>query len=269
MAATSVGTLALFAGGEGAGGAHSDTVDIYDDSTGLWTTSNLSLARRDIAAVTLGSKAIFAGGLILPFGSTDVVDIYDSLTDTWTTDVLSISRALLGGASVGHEALFAGGIDLTTFTAIDVVDIYDDAIGTPYCSPATPNSTGLSASITAQGFPGSAAQGYALLSVSDLPSQSFGYFLTSSTQGFTANPAGSQGNLCLAGAIGRYVGPGQVQNSGRSGTFGLTLDLANHPQPTGAVSVQPGQTWNFQAWYRDVNPGPTSNFTDAVAVTFL
>ncbi|MCP3916270.1 MAG: hypothetical protein GY711_12005 [bacterium] len=31
---------------------------------------------------------------------------------------------------------------------------------------------------------------------------------------------------------------------------------------------QPGETWNFQCWYRDNNPGPTSNFTDAVSVTF-
>ena len=32
------------------------------------------------------------------------------------------------------------------------------------------------------------------------------------------------------------------------------------------VAVQPGDTWNFQAWYRDI--GNTNNFTDAVAVTF-
>jgi hypothetical protein len=29
-----------------------------------------------------------------------------------------------------------------------------------------------------------------------------------------------------------------------------------------------GETWNFQAWYRDVSPTQTSNFTDAVAVRF-
>jgi hypothetical protein len=28
-----------------------------------------------------------------------------------------------------------------------------------------------------------------------------------------------------------------------------------------------GETWSFQAWFRDVNPGVTSNFTDGVAVT--
>jgi hypothetical protein len=28
-----------------------------------------------------------------------------------------------------------------------------------------------------------------------------------------------------------------------------------------------GETWTFQAWYRDTNPAPNSNLTDAVAVT--
>jgi len=76
-------------------------------------------------------------------------------------------------------------------------------------------------------------------------------------------------NLCLGGSIGRFVGPGQVMNSGASGSFTLTVDLSALPTPTGLVTAQPGETWNFQAWYRDANPGPTSNFTDAVAVTFL
>ncbi len=36
----------------------------------------------------------------------------------------------------------------------------------------------------------------------------------STVGGFVASPNGSQGNLCLAGSIGRYVGAGQIQNSG-------------------------------------------------------
>lgn len=34
------------------------------------------------------------------------------------------------------------------------------------------------------------------------------------------------------------------------------------------AAVRGGQTWYFQAWFRDANPGSTSNFTDGVAVTF-
>jgi hypothetical protein len=97
----------------------------------------------------------------------------------------------------------------------------------------------------------------------------FGYFLTSTTQGFVANPGGSMGNLCLAGSIGRYVGPGQIQNSGAAGAISLPLDLTQTPQPTGSVAIVAGQTWNFQAWYRDaVGGSATSNFTDGLSIGF-
>jgi hypothetical protein len=83
------------------------------------------------------------------------------------------------------------------------------------------------------------------------------------------NPGGSTGNLCLGGSIGRYTGPGQVQNSGALGTFSLAIDLTDMPTPTGGVPALVGQTWNFQAWFRDAILGlPTSNFTDALALTF-
>ena len=49
----------------------------------------------------------------------------------------------------------------------------------------------------------------------------------------------------------------------------LDLNLNAQSTPTGLVSVQPGEAWNFQLWYRDAVGGQTaSSFTDAVAVTF-
>ena len=30
-----------------------------------------------------------------------------------------------------------------------------------------------------------------------------------------------------------------------------------------------GETWNFQGWHRDHNPGSTSNFTQAVSAGFF
>ena len=75
--------------------------------------------------------------------------------------------------------------------------------------------------------------------------------------------------LCLGGGIGRYVGPGQILNSGAAGLFQLPLDLTLTPTPTGLVAIAAGETWNFTAWHRDAVAGSvTSNFTDAVAVTF-
>ncbi|MEM6572582.1 MAG: hypothetical protein AAF957_29475, partial [Planctomycetota bacterium] len=70
-------------------------------------------------------------------------------------------------------------------------------------------------------------------------------------------------------AIGRYVGPGQVLNSSAAGEASLVLDLTQTPQPNGFVSIQPGETWNFQGWHRDSLMGSaTSNFTDGLEILF-
>ncbi|MEM1286082.1 MAG: hypothetical protein AAGH43_11895, partial [Pseudomonadota bacterium] len=58
----------------------------------------------------------------------------------------------------------------------------------------------------------------------------------------------------------------QAQNSGASGAFSVAIDLANMPSPLSAVMA--GETWNFQAWFRDFQLFVTSNFTDGVSVTF-
>jgi hypothetical protein len=141
------------------------------------------------------------------------------------------------------------------------------SIGSTYCSPAFSNSTGVPGRVRAVGS--SVVTTNALtLEALDLPLGSFGFFLTSRTQGYIPQPGGSQGALCLGSGIGRYVGPGQIRNSGTSGQFELALDLTQTPTPNGLVAVAAGETWNFQAWYRDANPGATSNFTDGVSVQF-
>ena len=33
------------------------------------------------------------------------------------------------------------------------------------------------------------------------------------------------------------------------------------------MTVSSGQAWNFQFWYRDVNPTSTSNFSNGVELT--
>ena len=107
------------------------------------------------------------------------------------------------------------------------------------------------------------------LEAAGLPVGAFGFFITSTLQGFVINPGASDGNLCLEGSIGRYVGPGQIQQADTNGNFSLQVDLTNTPQPGGTVSIQAGETWNFQAWHRDANAmGTTSNFTNGLEVSF-
>ena len=157
-------------------------------------------------------------------------------------------------------------------SAAEVLAWFNDcgsgSIGTSYCSPAVANSTGSPASMGASGS-NSVGSNNLVLEASSMPLNAFGFFLTSATQGLVANPGGSAGTLCLGGAIGRYVGPGQIRNSGATGAFSLAVNLTQHPTPSGPVSVSAGQTWNFQAWYRDAVGGvATSNFTDGYQIAF-
>ncbi|MFT5734573.1 MAG: hypothetical protein ACJA2W_002526 [Planctomycetota bacterium] len=141
-------------------------------------------------------------------------------------------------------------------------------IGTSYCGPAVANSTGASGTIVATGSLTASSNDVQLVS-SNLPNFSFGFSIVSNSTGFVVGPGGSSGNLCVVGNVGRYVGSGQIMNSGSNGSFTLDLDLMQTPQPTGFISIQAGETWNFQTWYRDQIGGtPTSNFTDGVTVLF-
>jgi len=184
----------------------------------------------------------------------------------------------LGGGVVGGLSLIGGTSAYVGFTGTTggVTEVHEvrswsfgpGDIGVSYCT-AVPNSTGVTSALTAHGSNVVAANALTLRAAS-LPLSSFGFFLTSRTQGFVMNPGGSAGNLCLAGAIGRYVAPGQVKNSGAIGRFELTVNLLATPTPTGLVQIVPGETWNFQAWHRDAIGGvATSNFTNGRAIPFL
>jgi hypothetical protein len=94
-------------------------------------------------------------------------------------------------------------------------------------------------------------------------------FLASRAPGLVPGAGGGQGTLCLGGAIGRYVGPGQVRRCDPSGAAALRIHLDRLPQPTGLAMAVVGETWRFQAWYRDANPASTSNMTAALAIQML
>jgi len=140
-------------------------------------------------------------------------------------------------------------------------------VGTNYCN-ALPNSTGATTTIAGAGSASVALNDLTLASAS-LPQNAAAYFLCSRSRGFVPNPGGSAGNLCLGGAIGRRVG-GSIVSSGAAGTVSVLADLTSLPQPSGAVAVQAGDTWNFQCWYRDLaaGGGATSNFSDGLEVLF-
>ena len=139
-------------------------------------------------------------------------------------------------------------------------------LGTPYCGPAIPNTTGQSGIIQAQGQANPSANEFTLVG-RQLPRFEFVFFLGSQTQAFVPLAGGSSGNLCVGGAVVRFNSQaGQIPPSG---VFARTIDLSNVPEPPFFnTMVQSGQTWNFLLWHRDSVLGPTSNFTNGVAVTF-
>lgn len=132
---------------------------------------------------------------------------------------------------------------------------------------AVPNSTGAAAGISALGSTEIADADFALTAAS-LPPRVFGMFLVSQSLGSTPNLGGGDGTLLLGGTLGRFSAPGQIQNSGPGGRIGLEVDLGQLPQAGVPVGAAPGDTWHFQAWFRDTNPAATSNLTNAVSVTF-
>ncbi|MEM9379429.1 MAG: hypothetical protein AAGB93_05710 [Planctomycetota bacterium] len=137
--------------------------------------------------------------------------------------------------------------------------------GVQYCE-AEPNSSGRRAWVTVYGDNSTTSP--KALRVLDAPPGVPCFFLTSRAEAFVPGVGGSAGNLCLGGQnFGRFSN--FVAPTGSAGIYELTLDPQNIAQPNGTVSAAVGQTWRFQAWFRDVAGGAaTSNLSNGVAVTF-
>ncbi|MEM9378711.1 MAG: hypothetical protein AAGB93_02095 [Planctomycetota bacterium] len=140
------------------------------------------------------------------------------------------------------------------------------AIGTEYCGPAPVNVTGLPGSIAAYGST-IVADNDVTLVATQLPTNTLGWFLASQVQGFTPNPGGSVGNLCLSGAVSRFNW--FPLDTGPLGEMSLTLDLNQCPSPIGWTVIQPGTTWSFQALFRDAVAGVgATNLSNGVSIPF-
>ena len=141
---------------------------------------------------------------------------------------------------------------------------------TTFCS-AEVNSTGIPALITTTGSLDVVQNAFGLRTVS-LPADTFGVYLVND-QSFTSfTPPGSDGNLCLANPAGGTspgLFSGSILPTGPTGIAAMPVDLTGLPLG-GGVAVAPGDTFNFQFWFRDEDSSGqrTNNFSDAVAVTF-
>lgn len=199
-----------------------------------------------------------------------VRDTSDASTSAWASSALDL---LIDPAFAGELLQFGFASYATNYN--DSSRVYDNLefgmLGAPGIGQAlclgNPNSTGVSADLTITGS-SAVVDNNVTLNVTQLPSNQFGYFLTSRENGFIYNTGGSEGHLCIgSGTIGRFSA--NVFNSGAGGTASFSPDLTAIPTSTTPVMAAAGETHYFQYWTRDVVGGmPTSNFSGATGVTF-
>lgn len=238
--------------------------DVDGDGFADWVISGpaygvgTNMAKR-IAVISGGTMSeimTFGAGAPQSMFLADVAMVGDANFD-------GFADVLLGAHQEGQAGVNAGAVYLVRSTP---------ANGEPICL-ALENSSGTRAEMSAlspSGF--QAAANDLTFQVAGLPTQSAGYFLVSQGSNIVQNPGGSFGRLCISGGqIGRYAG--HVLWSGGSGTAAFSPDLTNLPLGgaggSGQTSASPGDTFNFQMWFRDVDPSTSSfaNYSDAIAIT--
>lgn len=196
---------------------------------------------------------------------------------------INFAPVLSGMQGIGQILDTTGNFDIMANGVVHGVAVYESQLslseitahrdayfmgspGTNYCA-AAPNSAGTTAMMSAMGSTSAVANSLTLMA-GGLPNNQFGIFLTSRTQAFVPGVGGtSNGNLCLGGNIGRLNLAGQILSSGSSGSIALAVNLMQLPEGASFQVVMPGETWNFQSWYRD-GVGLGSNFSDGLEIQF-
>ncbi len=189
----------------------------------------------------------------------------ESARSKWMTDTRTFTLDVVGSGS--NDCDGNGLADECEIAADPSLDWNGDGV-LDSCSPpnycqANANSSGQAGQMGASGSP-VIADNSLILTARFLPTNEFGYFLMSNTQGFVPLFGGSSGNLCLGGQILRFnkAPAGQVLNTGVFGFAALPVNL--NVLPGGAV-IASGEHWYFQLWFRDKT---TSNITDGLDILF-
>ena len=237
-------------------------VNVYDrdPQTGGWTGSL-------IGQLQAGSVAIVGDRILITYrgGTSGAVNILSRSagSSAWTLE------NTLPGTEGNPDSLATDGESVLLGRLIDgftdgptLYDLDCGSIGMSDCIQFEFNSTGFAGIIDAVGSD-LVADNNVTLVASVLPQNVFGFFIVSQTPAFSP---GIPGPLCIGGSIGRYVGPGEIRNTGAAGTLTLAIDLTAIPTPTGFIGAVPGDTWYFQCWLRDDPSVGGYSFTDAVRV---
>jgi hypothetical protein len=123
LAATLLGNLAFFGGGQTNGDQPSNVVDIFKSASQTWSNTTLSQARYWLAASSIGDIVAFGGGYD---GSKtySVVDMYNVTSNTWFTVTLSQPCSHTVASSSTNKILFGRG-SVSNGNSEKVVDIFE------------------------------------------------------------------------------------------------------------------------------------------------
>src|SRR6185295_4652633 len=138
------------------------------------------------------------------------------------------SRVAVGAPDDSSHGVWAGSLYL-----FDVLG----PIGTEYCGPSEPNSTGRRARLSTSGSDLVICDSVGLRVDGVPPFRTAGVW-RSRQRGNAPVFGGGRGTLCLGGAIERAS---SLARSNANGSVAFRLDL-------GVISIQPGETWCFQSW---------------------
>lgn len=216
---------------------------------------------------SFGSDRVF--GTVMDLAGSIAVPTFDVASSPSGKSRLTGAQGVAGGvlSAWADNRDDGGDILIQQFAASGAPGEFN-AVSIPTLCTGNPNSTGIVSTTFVVGSPSAQANDSTLWTVG-LPAGAFGFFITSPMQGFIQNPAGSSGNICLGGGIGRLLNGGGTMVSDPAGTFRFENDLTQHPTPNGVVTIQSGEEWFFQAWHRDSEGGlPTSNFSEACSVVY-
>jgi hypothetical protein len=117
---TVVGTTALFTG-EAIWPVPVDTVDVYDQTSGRWTTGHLSEPRDQPTLLAAGQQLLVVGGTASTGSNSRALDVFDTSIGRWTG--LTLDQPWPPPAASARPPLVVG--HDVVFPSPDVVQVYD------------------------------------------------------------------------------------------------------------------------------------------------
>ena len=214
-----------------------------------------------------------AGGLTLAgdaasatfgFELSEAQVIEDPLPGFELTDVPFDLPTILPPGDVAHLLLNAvvEALTLEVDLGLEVVAEGQAACGFESYCVGNVNSTGFGAVLRAVGS-ASLSDADLVFTGAGLPTEQFAYLMIGPGRDELPFFRGSQGTLCLAMPVLKFTP--HVMPTGHDGLVEVPVDLQDLPP---GVEFVAGDAWSFQLWYRDLNPGITTNTSNAVEVLF-